>query len=66
MVNIYMGDEVITVREAVRNVQKNIQQIKLKLSPNTHGYPAEKAVNYYQAKLATQKMTLSWLKSILK
>lgn len=62
MRNISIGTDQISVKDAIRRVRHNINDLQRKLTevPNS-AYFSNQLQCFYQRKLDTQKATLEWL-----
>jgi hypothetical protein len=55
---------VISLKDAVRQVHRNIQVLEEKLKGvNPKGYASKQIQSFYQSKIEVQTITLSWLYS---
>ena len=62
MSNLNMGTDQISLKDAVRRVQQNINELQQKLIDISDiEYFSEKIQRFYERKIATQKATLEWL-----
>ncbi|RYE50818.1 MAG: hypothetical protein EOP48_19180 [Sphingobacteriales bacterium] len=66
MKKLHMGTEVIAIKDAMTQVQKNIEKLTFKKeSVNLNGYAGKKILAFYEEKIALQSATLIWLKKAL-
>ena len=63
---INIGTDQISVKDAVRQVKHNINELQRKLSEvSKSDYLSDQIQHFYQRKLDTQKTTLEWLERAL-
>jgi len=63
MGNLNIGSNVIAVKDAVKQVQQNIRELREKKSQITiSGESASKISSFYDEKIAAQKLLLLWLR----
>lgn len=66
MGNLNIGTDVIAVKDAVKQVRRNIRELKEKKSQiHITGEAADKIIRFYDEKLSAQKMMLLWLRKSL-
>jgi len=66
MRKLHVGTDVIAIKDAMTQVQKNIEELSFKKQQvNLKGYAGKKILDFYEAKIASQSVTLSWLKNAL-
>lgn len=66
MKKLHMGTDVIAIKDAMHRVQKNIEDLRTKKGlTDLHGYAGLKIITFYEEKIASQLVTLAWLKSAL-
>jgi len=66
MKKLHVGNEFIAIKDAMTQVQKNIDELtSKKQSVNLKSYASAKIIGFYEAKIASQLSTLAWLKKSL-
>ena len=66
MGNLAIGTDVVAVKDAVEQVQKNIRELRERKSQVTiRGESATKIIQLYNQKIANQKVLLLWLRRSL-
>lgn len=66
MGNLVVGTDVIVIKDAVKQVNKNIRQLRSKmLAVDINGYAGAKIVSFYKEKIESQQITLAWLEKAL-
>lgn len=66
MGNLNIGTDVIAVKDAFKQVRRNIRELKEKKSQiHITGEAADKIIRVYDEKLSAQKMMLLWLRKSL-
>jgi len=66
MGTLYVGTEGIVVKDAIKQVNRNIFELQEKLdSLIATNYLTSHMKGFYEAKLESQKITLGWLESAL-
>lgn len=64
MGNLHMGTDTIAIKDAIHQVQKNIEDLRTKKGlTDLHGYAGLKIISFCEEKIASQLVTLAWLKS---
>lgn len=64
MGNLNIGSSVISIKDAIKNVESNIAQLQQKKN-TARGYASDAIIRFYDEKLSVQESMLSWLKSSL-
>ncbi len=63
MGNLNIGTDVIAIKDAVKQIRRNIRELKEKKSQVTiAGETANKILRFYDEKIAAQKVMLLWLR----
>lgn len=66
MGSLHVGTRVIAIKDAIAQVQKNIEDLSIKKHQlNLNGYAGKQILNFYEEKIASQSATLVWLKNAL-
>jgi len=66
MGKLYIGNTSIAINHAIRQVQKNLQELQVKrarIKPTS--YAGGEIISFYEEKIASQKITLDWLEKAL-
>ncbi len=63
MKNLVINSEVISIRDAIKRVSRNIEALQVKLAGVSKGsYAFESIEKFYKEKIELQTITLEWLK----
>lgn len=63
MKNLVTNSEVISIRDAIKRVSRNIEALQVKLASVSQGsYAFESIQKFYEEKIELQTITLEWLK----
>ncbi len=66
MGNLYIGTDVISIKDAVKQLQKNIDELESKkIQINLQGHARTKILGIYEKKISSQQAILSWLRRVL-
>lgn len=66
MGNLVVGTDIIVIKDAINQVNKNIHELHSKMiGVDSKGYAGAKIVSFYEEKIKSQQITLSWLKKAL-
>ena len=66
MGNLVVGTDIIAIKDAINQVNQNIQQLHSKMAEvDINGYAGTKIASFYEEKIQGQQITLSWLKKAL-
>ena len=63
MGNLFVGTDVIRLRDAITQVNRHIDDLQEKLrNANRDNCRSEQIQNFYQEKIETHRITLEWLR----
>jgi len=66
MRNLVVGTDIIAIKDAINQVNQNIQRLHSKIAEvDINGYAGKKIASFYEEKIQSQQITLSWLKKAL-
>jgi len=66
MGNLVVGTDIIAIKDAINQVNKNIQQLRSKIeATNINSCTGATMASSYEQKMQNQEITLSWLKKAL-
>ena len=60
MGNLNIGTDVIAIKDAVRQVERNITELQRR-KDEVQGYAASAIIKFYDEKIDAQNVALSWL-----
>ena len=63
MGSLFVGTDVIMLKDAIVQVDRNIEELQEKLRTTNHNMcPSEQIQNFYQEKIEAHQITLEWLR----
>lgn len=63
MGNLVVGTDIIAIKDAVNQVNQNSQWLHSRIAEvDINGYAGKKIASFYEEKIQSQQITLSWLK----